>query len=145
MKKKKTCAAHLGRVIQTSKVGAPQATHMEAKGSYGLLSSLFDRARTNCLFSIISFLIWLSRSCICCEATYEFFLHQNMGSEMLHCSRNWYLIIKTSLGNARNKKWHECRTASCDIAAHCNNSMRKIFSLKRWSSTRKRNNMELQL
>lgn len=59
-----TCAAHLGRVIQTSKVEAPQAVDIEVKGSVdGSLSSLFGRARTSWLFSMSSFFMWLSRSC----------------------------------------------------------------------------------
>ena len=48
---------------------------MELKGSAedGFLSSLFDRARTSWLFSIIWFLMWLSSSCISYEATYDSF------------------------------------------------------------------------
>ena len=55
---KLTCAAHLGSVIQTSNVEAPQAVDMEVKGSLDdNLSSLFEGARTSWLFSIISFLM----------------------------------------------------------------------------------------
>lgn len=62
--RKQTCPAHLGRVIQTSKVEAPEATDIEVKGSTedGLSSALTKTARTNWPFSTISFLIWFSKS-----------------------------------------------------------------------------------
>jgi hypothetical protein len=69
---KPTCPAHLGRVIQTSKVEAPQAVDMEAKGSVDdNLSSLLARARTSWLFSMSSFFMWLSRSCTDSKASYD--------------------------------------------------------------------------
>jgi hypothetical protein len=124
-------------LIQTSKVEAPQAMHMEVKGSGvdGLLSSTFDRARTNWHLSIISFLMWLSRSCVCYEATYDFFFHIILKSRKC-CDLMSYLVIKTCLSAPM---W---RTGSCDITTHCNNPMWKSFSFKRWrGSTGKRRAM----
>ena len=115
---KQTCAAHLGRDIQTSKVEAPQAVDMEVKGSLdGNLSSLFERARTNWLFSIISFFMWLSRSCTDRWTPCDF---TQQDQKSIQGQRNIYLVIKTSLCATRNEEWHMGRTASTDITAHSN-------------------------
>ena len=127
-----TWEAHVGTFMQISNTVAPQAIEADLRGSENVIffSSPSGSAWTSSLFSIISFLIWFSRS-------WKYIDHKSIRTQHLQYQKRIstkilvaYLIIKARLSTTRHQKWDVRTTAGCYITSHSHNATRKCPCLK---------------